>query len=72
MALGLLFLDDVADVFLLDEALEDNAKIQTHIQSAVEMEMKLYTNHPNSGEFELLSNEEIASRLPDYDAVLKY
>jgi hypothetical protein len=72
MALGLLYLDDVADLFLMDHPLEDDPKIQTHIQTAVEMEMKLYANCPNSSEFEILSNEEIANRLLEYDAVLKY
>ena len=72
MALGLLLLDDVADLFLLDNPLEDNPKIQTHIQTAVEMEMNLYTNYSNSEPFERLTNHEIARRLPDYDAVLNY
>ncbi len=72
MALGLLLLDDVADLFLMDCLLEDDPRIQTHIKTALEMEMKMYANSANSDPFKILSNEDIAARLLDYDAVLKY
>jgi len=72
MALGLLMLDDIADIYLLDSELESTPKVQTQLKTAIEMEMNLFTNCANRKEFVLLSNEEIANRLPDYDAVLNY
>ena len=72
MALGLLLLDDTTDIYLLDHPLDNDVKIQSHMKTAKEMEMKLYSNHQANSDFEILTNEEIACRLSEYDTVLNY
>lgn len=72
MALGLLLLDDTVDVFFLDRAIENTEKNRSHLQTAAEMEINLYTNCSENQDIEQLSVEEIATRLINYDIVLAY
>ncbi len=72
MALGLLLLDDTADVFFLDRPIENTEKNRSQLKVAEEMEMNLYTNCSENQNIEQLSDEEIAARLTTYDTVLAY
>ncbi len=72
MAVGLLLLRDSADVFVLDRKLEETVKNRQRIKMAIDLEMNLYTNCSQNSDFRLLSIEEIAARLSEYDTVLAY
>lgn len=72
MALGLLLLGDVVDVYVLDQALEKTEEVALHLETIGEMEMKVYTNCGQSEGMEYLSTEEMAQRLLEYDHVLPY
>jgi len=72
MALGLLLLDDIVDVFFLDRAIENTEKNQLQLKTAQEMEINLYTNCSENQDIEQLSVEEIADKLATYDIVLAY
>ncbi len=72
MALGLLLLDDTVDVFFLDKPIGNTEKNRSHLKTAEEMEINLYTNCSENQDVEQLSVEEIAARLITYDIVLAY
>lgn len=72
MSLGLILGDDVADVYVLDRKLQQTDETALHLETMRDMEMKLYTNHPENTELEYLTTAEIARRLPQYDIILPY
>ena len=72
MSLGLILVDDVVDVYVLDKKLQASEETALHVETLKEMEMQIYTNcHENEG-MEYLSTQEIAQRLPSYDHILAY
>ena len=72
MSLGLTLLDDVVDIFVLGATLQHSDDNALQIATVREMGMKLYTDCPENADMELLSAEEIARRLLEYDHVLPY
>jgi hypothetical protein len=72
MSLGLTLLDDVVDIYVMGRELERSAEQALHLETIKEMEMKIYTDCARNSEFELLSTEQIAMRLLQYDHVLAY
>lgn len=72
MALGLMLLDDVVDVYILDRKLADAADVQLHLATMKEFDFRIYTNDPANEGIECLSSDEIARRLPTYDHALPY
>jgi hypothetical protein len=72
MALGLILMDDVIDVFVLDRKIQDNESNKTNIETMIDMDMNLYTNCRDNHELKYLHTEEVAQRLLEYDIVLPY
>ena len=72
MALGIILMDDIVDVYVLDRKLEGNDEIDLNIETMIDMDMRLYSNCKENKNLEFLATEDIAQRLPDYDHVLPY
>lgn len=72
MSLGLILVDDVVDVYVLDRKLQQTEESVLHLETMREMEMKLYTNCRENADMEYLTTAEIARRLPRYDNILPY
>ncbi len=71
MSLGLILLDDITDVYVL-EKMEYNKSNMHYIDTFKEMDMKVYTNCRDNKDMEYLASEEIAGKLLDYDNILPY
>jgi hypothetical protein len=73
MSLGLTLVDDIVDVYVLDDRkLPGTEQDQLNLELMKEMEMKIYSNYRGNEDVEYLSTEEIARKLPEYDHVLPY
>jgi hypothetical protein len=72
MALGLILVDDVVDVYVLDRKMQVTGETVLHWETIKEMEINTYTNYKGNEGMEFLTEAEIAKRLPGYDQVLPY
>jgi len=72
MSLGLSLVDDVVDVYVLDNKLPATGEAASHVETLKEMEMQIYTNCRDNEDMEYLPAGEIALRLPQYDHILAY
>ena len=72
MAVGIILLDDVIDVYVLDRKVEVVGSNGLYLETITDMEMNAFTNVRENEGMEFLSAEEIARRLLDYDHVLPY
>ncbi len=72
MSLGLILVDDLVDVYVLDKRLQATQEAASHLETLKEMDMHIYTNCRENEGMEYLPADEIASRLPQYDHILAY
>ncbi len=72
MALGLLLLDDLPDIYILDKKVEGGEESRRNLEMFSEMNLKIYTNCRDNEEIEYLSTDDIAKRLLDYHIVIPY
>jgi len=72
MAVGITLMDDLIDVYVLDRQVEDSEMNALNLETIEMMDMKLYTNFKGNGNMTLLSNDEIADRLLEYDHIIPY
>jgi hypothetical protein len=72
MSLGLILVDDLVDVYVLDKKLQTTAESALHLETLKEMEIQIRTNCRENEDMECLPAEEIALRLPQYDHILAY
>lgn len=72
MSLGLILVDDLVDVYVLDRKLQATGESALHVETLKEMEMQIRTNCRENDGMQYLSNDEIAQRLPQYDHILAY
>ncbi|HDY88210.1 MAG TPA: hypothetical protein ENH82_08870 [bacterium] len=72
MALGLILMDDIIDVYILDRKVEGTDENKTSIETMKDMEMNIYTNYPETEELQYLTSGEIAQRLLEYDMIVPY
>lgn len=72
MALGLLLLDDLPDIYILDKKVDDGEESRRNLEMFSEMDIKIYTNCRDNEEIEYLSTDEIARKLLDYHIVIPY
>ena len=72
MAVGIILLDDVIDVYVLDREVEKSGSNELYLETIVDMEMKAFSNVRENEGMEYLSDEAIALRLLDYDHVIPY
>ncbi len=72
MAIGLILMDDVIDVYVLDKVIEDTDQNNLNVETLHDMDMKAYSNVAGNTSMEYLTIKEIAGRLLHYDHVLAY
>ncbi len=72
MSLGLILVDDLVDVYVLDRKLQATGETALHLETLKEMDMQIYTNCRDNEGMEYLPIEAIALKLPQYDHVLAY
>jgi len=71
MGVGLTLGDNAVTVFLMDKPLESSDDIDLNVETLGDMDAKVYSNDPGS-KCEIMSTEEIARALTDFDAVIRY
>lgn len=71
MGVGLTLADIAVTVFLMDKPLEAADDIDLNVETLGDLDAKLYSNVPGS-KCEIMSTEEIARALTDFDAVIRY
>ena len=72
MSLGLILVDDLVDVYVLDKKLPATQEAASHVEILKEMDMQIYTNCRENEGMEFLPAEELALRLPRYHHILAY
>lgn len=72
MSLGLILVDDLVDVYVLDKKLPATPESASHVETLKEMDMHIHTNCAENEGMEYLQTQEIAARLPGYDHILAY
>lgn len=72
MSLGLILVDDLVDVYVLDRKLHMTEESALHLETLKEMEMQIRTNCRENEGMDYLPADEIALRLPQYDHILAY
>ena len=72
MAVGGMLLDDIIEVFVLDKKVESNPDNDQNIEMMGDLDFALYTNTAENEGLELLTNEQIAQKLLEYDLVIPY
>lgn len=72
MSLGLILVDDLVDVYVLDRKLQTTGEAALHLETLREMDIQVRTNCGDNAGMEYLPREEIALRLPQYDHILAY
>ena len=72
MAIGIILMDDIIDVYVLDKVVESTAQNQLNLETIHDMEMNAYSNVKENESMVYLPIEEIAVKLLQYDHVLAY
>ena len=72
MAVGIILLDDMIDVYVLDGKVAEEGSNELYLETIVDMEMNAFSNTRENEGMEYLTAEEIALRLLDYDHVIPY
>ena len=72
MSIGIILLDDIIEVYVLDKKIEDNEQNSLYLETIQDLEIKAYTNVKENDSMEYLPTEEIARQLIRYDHVLAY
>lgn len=69
---GLTLADDTIEVFILDRKLDKNApEIAQPLELVTELDLKVYSNNPENG-YTVVSLDEMAKKLLEYDFVVPY
>lgn len=72
MAVGIILLDDIIEVYVLDREVEKNEQNQLYLETIQDLELQAYSNVKENDTMQFLSTEEIARQLIQYDHVLAY
>ncbi|MBI5911377.1 MAG: hypothetical protein HY848_15680 [Betaproteobacteria bacterium] len=72
MSLGLILVDDLVDVYVLDRKLQATGETALHLETLKEMDIQVRTNCRENEGMEYLPVDEIALSLPRYDHILAY
>lgn len=69
---GLTLADDTIEVFVLDRMLDkSNPEIAQPLELVTDLDLKVYSNNPENG-FTMISLEDMARKLLEYDFVVPY
>jgi hypothetical protein len=69
---GLIMMDDVIDVFVLDRKLAGDSATQANFTMIKDLGLNIHTNVKENGEMEYLSTEALALKLLEYDIIDPY
>jgi hypothetical protein len=72
MSGGLIMMDDVIDVFVLDRKVSDDASTQANLELVKDMGLNVYTNTKENADLEYISTEDLARKLMEYDIIDPY
>ena len=69
---GLTLADDTIEVFILDRKLDKNdPEIATPLELVTDLDLKVYSNNSENG-YAMITLEEMAKKLLEYDYVVPY
>ncbi len=69
---GLTLADDTIEVFVLDNKVDRNRpEIAQPLELVTDLDLKVYSNNPENG-FTMITLEEMAKKLLEYDIVVPY
>jgi sulfopyruvate decarboxylase TPP-binding subunit len=72
VACGLTLAGDTVDIIILDSLLDvNNPAVAMPLEMITELELKIYSNHPGSS-FTMITLEEMAKKLLEYDVAVPY
>ena len=66
---GLIMMDDIIDVFVLDRRVSEEPDTQKNLNMCKEMGLNIYTNSKDNADLEYLSTEALADKLLEYDII---
>ncbi len=69
---GLIVLDDVIDIFVLDRKVETDPDTQRNYELCRDMDLKIFTNNRENPEMEFLATDAMADKLTEYDFIDPY
>ncbi|MCE5312020.1 MAG: hypothetical protein LLF86_02580 [Nitrospiraceae bacterium] len=69
MSAGLIMMDDIIDIFVLDRKIDEDEKTQANFELVQDMGLNVYTNCADNKGIEYISTEDIANKLLEYDFV---
>ena len=72
MAIGIILLDDIVEIYVLDKEIEKTEQNQLYLDSIQDFEIQTYSNVKANDTMEYLSIEDISRQLSQYDHVLAY
>lgn len=72
MSIGLILLDDIVEVFVLDSELEKTELNMDNIELLKEMDVNVYSNNAVNEDLRYMPFHEIALKLTEYDHILAY
>jgi hypothetical protein len=72
MAVGAILADDTIEVYVLDRKVAESEDNTMNLEMMEELDFKICTNFQGNEGMQLLSNEEIARNLLEYDHVVAY
>ena len=72
MALGLILMDDIVNVFLLDRKFDLSEADSGNKELMEEMDIVFFSNHEGNDGTEFIATDDLAHRLTEYDHVIPY
>jgi hypothetical protein len=72
MAIGIILLDDVIDIYVLDSTIEQTEQNILYLETIRDLEIPAYSNVRANSSMQYLSTAEIGQKIPSYDHVLAY
>ncbi len=72
MALGLILMDDIVNVFLLDRKFDLSEAESDNKELMEEMDIVFFSNHEGNDGTEYVATDDLAHRLTEYDHVIPY
>ncbi len=72
MSVGVTLMDDTIDVYVLDRKVESNEDNDLNLETIKDMGMKLSTNTKANEGMDVMTTEELAKKLLEYDHIVPY
>ncbi len=72
MSIGLILLDDIVEVYMLDSELDKTVPNMVNIELMKEMDVTVYSNNSVNEDLQYMPFHEIALKLTEYDHIIAY